>query len=473
MRQIINKIWEKIKYFLYKLSSKPEIGGLEISDSGIQYVSLANGQPKTLSLRFPPGVLKDGRIIDEKQFSKILTDLHNLLQPTKPNNEIPIIVSLPSSVVYTQVINIPIMDKNKIDESARLNLQMISPMPIADTYMSYEFLGEAADGYELLGAFAEKALVDKLNNLLNLSRFYSLAFEFPALALARVVHKDVYNGPEPILVFQVSSDGLNFLIMKNGALRFGYFRSWSSIQGDKKEMSRNLFDQIVLDEIQKVSNFALSKFRVNLKQVFVIAPGFETEIKNVIASRFVFPVFPLNLNSYNIAPSWYGALGVALRGTLDRASDEIISLSADSSSQLYYQEQILNFIKVWRNIFGGAFGIFILVFGGAAIFLVNQTKNLNIKLEGFKSRFSQEEYATLKQEAEEFNIIVGSISRAKGMDESWHSFITAFKKFADGYGVSLDKFDLITNWFAFPRPAFPRSVYLEYLNEIIWPVQLF
>lgn len=435
-------VFQKIKNFLDTLSSRPNIGGLSISDSGIQYLVMEKGAPKTFSFRFAPGVVQDGKVINASQFLKALRDLYALLRPKNGGHVIPVIVSLPPMLVYTQALHIPQVDKSALDESARLNLQMISPIPVAEAYISYEVITETPTTYELLGAFAEKNAIDSIWQLLHDAHFYVLAFEFPALALARLVRKTVWRNPEPIVVLQVLSDGLDFLIIRNGALYFAYFRSWRSIQGDRKEIPRSLFDETMITEVQKVINFAISRFHENVKQAFIIAPGFDAEIKGIIEQNFHVPAVPLALSQYAAGPSWYAVLGTALRGAFDRDERNVISLSAESSAQLYHEEQMLNFIRVWRNIVVGAAALFLLIFGIAAMFLVNQSKDLEVRLLEFKTQLREQEFSELIARVAEFNATVGAIADVRAREEKWHPFLKLLKSIADAHNVTLNNFSL-------------------------------
>jgi len=130
-----------------------------------------------------------------------------------------------------------------------------------------------------------------------------------------------------MLVFFLSSDGVNLFLQRNESLYFDYFRSWHSMQGESMEIPRIVFDGVVAQEIQKVINFTLSKFQETPEQVVLIAPGYERELQSFISERFALPVVPLELKERNVQPAWYVAFGAALRGQVDRTKDTAISLA--------------------------------------------------------------------------------------------------------------------------------------------------
>src|ERR1051325_7038755 len=154
--KISHKFKDKLNYFLERLSSKPIIGGMQITDSGLQYLRIVQGEPQQYYVKLPPGIIRNGRVDNYDELLKFLKELHGTISPKKPSELIKVILSLPSEVVYTQGFTVPNVGEEKLKEAALLNLQVLSPMPPGLAYMSYQVIGESEERYELLGAFAEK-----------------------------------------------------------------------------------------------------------------------------------------------------------------------------------------------------------------------------------------------------------------------------------------------------------------------------
>jgi len=230
-------IFKKIATFFERLSSKPKIGGFQITDSSIQYVRIENGfEPVTASIHLPPGVIVGGFIKQEDQLLKHLKKLHNSVVLGGEKEELRVVVCLPSAITYTQTFNIPNVGRERLEESVRLNLQMISPIPVENAYMSWQILQETEDKYELLGAFVVIDVMDKFKNLLIEAGFQPIIFEFPSLSLSWLINKVVGLRPESSLVLSVSSDGIDIFLLRNGLIYFDYFRSWQSVQGSEREI---------------------------------------------------------------------------------------------------------------------------------------------------------------------------------------------------------------------------------------------
>ena len=329
---------KKTLNLLERLSSPPKVGGLQISNSAIRFVLINKGKSQATALRLTPGTIKEGRVQDRNAFITALNNLHQIIIPDQLEKEIRVIVTLPAELVYTKSFSVPNIDKKILKESAQLNLKMISPIPVNNAYTSWQIISETNNSYELLGAFAEKAIVNEFLDILEEAKFFPMAFEFPALALTRVVNKTITLKSKPVLVFHLSSDGLNLSILKNGALYFDYFRSWQSIQGDQRQITKSAFEEVLINEVQKVINFNLSRFKENLGQVILSAPGFENEVKTLLENQFQLEIMPLQVRSFaSLDPQMLVALGSALRGLVERSKDILISLSPISSVEEFYR----------------------------------------------------------------------------------------------------------------------------------------
>jgi len=430
----------KILYWLNKLSSQPKIGGLQISDSAFQFVLIDKDRPQTAALRIPPGVIKAGRIQNRDSFVELLNQLHQIIEPDKKNKRIKVVVSLPSELVYTQNFSVPNVDSSLIDESARLNLQIISPLPPEQVYTSWQVISESQDQYEFLGALAEKSVIDEFITVLNEANFMPIAFEFPALALARLISYAQTAIPQSILILNISSDGLDLSIIKDGKLHFDHFRSWFSIQGESRQITRELFESVVIEEVQRVINFSINRFKEWLKNVIIIAPGFEAEISNLIGERFGLTVTPLAIRDFSfLGPSWFSVIGSALRGLIDRSQDREISLTPFSSIESYYQEQTLNFIILWRNIIIGVATVFLIIFIGVNVFLINVFNQNQEQLETFKTQPIMKELNTLQDKVKEFNKLVEMIEGVKSNAPFWLSLFNQLQTITERYRISYDR----------------------------------
>jgi len=446
MKKYFKKLFIFLGNTLKKLSSRPKIGGLQITDSSIQYVLLlGNGnRPLIFSLNFPPGTVKAGKIQDKKMFRQVLNQLHDYITAGRSNENIKIVVSLPSAVTYSKEFSIPNVGEERLEEAVKLNLQMISPISIENAYMSWQVIEETPDAYEILGAFAEKQVVEDFRVPLEDAGFYPVVFEFPSIALSWTINKVMGPQKEPALIINVFGDGIDIFLLKNGFIHFDYFRSWQSIQGTNREIKKSYFEEVVVEEVRKVVSFTSNRFSETLKRVIVVAPGLEQDVKNMIERNFDLEVVPFVAHFGQLGPAWYTVIGSALRGGWSGIRDNFISLGTEKTEDLFYRDQAISFILVWRNIFVGAL-IFLLIFlGGASLLLRAYPHALEGRISILNIGHQQAEFEELKKQAEEFNVLVARTRDIKNNAGASSLFLEVLENIGKNNDVVLDRINLVS-----------------------------
>lgn len=428
-----------LKRFLAWLSSTPKVGALHIQGTVVTYLRLG-GAAEAFSVKMEPGALQDGKIIDRAKMLVALKELAAQAGSDPKKESLRVVVVMPSEPVYTQGVNIPNVGKDRLEESASLNLQMVSPMNRGEATISYEVVEEAEDHYELLGVFVERRVVEELRSVLEEAGFQPIIFEFSSLALTRLIErvKGVYE--HATLGFYLSSDGLEFFIVKRGKLHFSYFRSWASIQGVAREISRELFDEVVTREVQKVVNFSLGKFKERPREVVLIAQGFAEEVNALLSSRFEIPVTALEVGGGFTSP-WFAVLGAALRAKGDPSMDVGINLATTSSHERLFEEQAFGFIKLWRSILAGVLVLFLAIFGASAYFLMRTQRNVAVQIDAFTARSNTDEFAELSARAREFNALVRATVDAVATRVPWQAMLRTLERVMGEHGVALDRIE--------------------------------
>lgn len=436
--------FEELINFFEDLSTQPDVGGLHITNSSVQYVSFQYGQdnPIHYSVKLPPGVVEDGRIKDAQKLVEALRKLHTMITENNPKDRIKVVVGLPSNVAFTQNFNIPNVGKSRLDESAELNLQMVSPIQAEDAYMSWQLISETKDKYGILGAFSNKAVVDEFKSALLASNFHPIAVEFPSLSLSWTVNRIIGPRDESMLILNVSSNGIDIFLLRNGYIYFDYFKSWNSIQAGSSEISEELFNQSLLEEVRKVVNFTSSHFDESLRYAFFVAPGLENKIKNIIENNFQIQAYPLQSKFGDLGPAWYSVIGSAIRASWSREKDRFISIGTAKVEEVFYREQSIDFIKRWRNIFAGVVVIFLLLFVGAAALLRVQPNILEQRLSEFNVQAQRVELEELESEAERFNNIVGSIEDVRTGSGSIPMFIDEIRSIGEDYNIRMNQINI-------------------------------
>jgi Tfp pilus assembly protein PilN len=416
---------EKIISFLEKLTFRPLVGGLEINDSSIRFLRLDGGKIVTAALRLPPGIILDGKINDRQNFSSALKAIRSQLIPSGKNQKIQAIVSLPASIVYSQSFGIPEVNQEIMAETVDLNLRMISPIDLEKAYSDWQVIEDRANQKEILGVFAERVLVDEYEQCLRENGFLPVAFEFPALALNRLLRDlgPTLDSVKPYLVVNITTDGLNFLIIKNGELYFNHFIFWRTLRGEKKQITLPDFKNILIEEVQKIINFGLTNLKEPFNGSIIIASTLESEVEKIIQEVFILKSIPLRLKRFpDFQTAWFVSLGAALRGLIPRRQDTLITLAGHNVVEEFYHEQSLSFISLWRNIFVVSFLILLMALGMIDVFFIQTGENVDKQLASLIINPQIQEVNELQIKAENFNRLVNLVTAAKQSNQKWSSF---------------------------------------------------
>lgn len=426
--------------FLDRLSSKPRVAGVYLTNGGMEYV-LSGKEPKAFAVKFPDGVVRDGRLQKKEDFLATAKKLYELADYAHKRKSLQVVVSLPASGIYTQSFSVPNIDKEKLEESTLLNLQMLSPVSKDGAYMSAEIINETPDKYDLLGAFVEKKIVDDFRLALTAANFSPIAFEFPALSLTRLMKRFITPDDHASLVLHVSADGVDFFIVKKGTIYFDYFRSWTSVQGAEKSIQKDLFTSTIVSETQKVSNFVLSRFKERLEKVYLATPIFEPEITEALKNQIGAAVMPFSVPDVKLPAAWYPALGASMRDFKDPERDGI-NLNSSSASDIFFEQHSMSFLYFWRKLSVLTGVLFIAAFLIAYSFLGDQLSGLREQFENSRSQENSGELAELKEKALIFNNLIAELKAQPRQIEEWAKALSAISRIAKATNVTVDRISM-------------------------------
>ena len=144
------------------------------------------------AVRIEPGVCEGGRIKDEEAFSAALLGLRaQIPELARKNSTMNLVVSLGATSMYNQIISLPLIKGESFGTAVKLNLQMSSPVDMAQVYSGWETISrnEGIGRAEVLGAFADRAIVDRMTKDLFAAGFTTVAVESKAFSVARMVRE--------------------------------------------------------------------------------------------------------------------------------------------------------------------------------------------------------------------------------------------------------------------------------------------
>src|SRR3990167_2864256 len=228
------------------LRIRSDVGGLEISDSALRYARFDGGKWTTASLRLPPGILEGGALKDKPQFEAALRELKTQIQGTaRSRRRVGVVVSLSSVNIYSQVFSLPVIEGENLEKAIQLNIQMVSPINVAEAYSGWQTIGKDQKSLrlEILSAFIDRATVDEISQALVEAGFLAVALEPRALALSRVFKEaeSGFDAAKSYIVMNLDNSGLDFLVIRSGQFYFEYFNPWRDIMDEKGEIPTAAF----------------------------------------------------------------------------------------------------------------------------------------------------------------------------------------------------------------------------------------
>ena len=400
------------------LAPTPPLGGLEVSDGALRFLAIKSGSFLLASLRIPPGIVLRGEVKDRANFVSALRNLHEQVAPSR--KAFAAIVLLPPEDIYVQPFSLPVLAESQVEEAARLNLDMISPLGPEKMYAGWEEIGEVnAEGgqVDFIGAFAERERVDEIVGAAKKAGFDVAAVEFPALALVRAITElsAVPFRGESYLMVQATDGGLVLVIARHKHLYFHEFRSWSSIleETGAREISFPELRDFIAGEVRRVLNFYGSRWGGTLSGALVSGSGLVPELVELLKSDFGLMARPFILeDAPDLESTWFSALGAAWRGLIPRSSDRFLNLAAESVRRDYEHARFLNFTGLWQKIMFTALGFVFVIFLASDSFSARRLDRIGTELRDVP--FSEErEINDLENRAKEFNRLVAFATFAK------------------------------------------------------------
>lgn len=412
------KIKKSLKILNKVLLPASNIGGLQITNTSIRFLELKEQGGKifnmrTASLRLPPGIIESGRVKDRVNLVAALKSIHNQLD-TNPNHTINVILTIPTGDVYAQAFSVPAVSNVSLQETADLNMQVISPNPIDKSYYSWMIVGDVSSSgnqVELLGAFVAKEAIHELSSSLEEAGFGIAAIEFSSLSMARILsYYKIIDSKLPYLLVKLTQEGLIFMILRNGNLYFDYFHSWEKLIEEKGSISLDSITSIIYSESTRVLNFYSSKWGGQIKNIILISPTMLDEISKYLSATYpTFSISALSSDKENL----HGVRGAAFRALKARSEDLDINLMDPASINGFLRDQVISFIKLWRNIII-TISIFILaLFVATNIFLGNQATLVREAFNGTQSQSGIEDLSALQARVNSFNSLVDTLNSFK------------------------------------------------------------
>jgi type IV pilus assembly protein PilM len=170
---------------------------LDISDQSVKYGELI-ATPKGLRLgqygreSIPSGVVISGKIEDKEKLTLILKKIK---EKTKSSF---FRICLPEEQMYIFTIMLPVVAKNKIEETILLQIEDHIPLKANEVIFDYEIIEEKEDGIEVEITASSQETIEDYLSVLYKAQMNPLSFELESQAIARAVIS--YGDERPVMI---------------------------------------------------------------------------------------------------------------------------------------------------------------------------------------------------------------------------------------------------------------------------------
>ncbi len=358
------------------------VGGLEISDLVLRLAYFDGLRWHLNGVRLDPGVMEAGKVKDHEKFMFALTTLKSQVSgPLSSRKKISVIVGLSSVNIYSHVFSLPIIEKDGLDEAIRLNVQMVSPVDIAQVYSGWQIIGEdrPTQRLEVLSSFLDRSIADDIRAALLKTGFIPVAIEPRSLALTRLLAEEAagFSAAKPYVMVHIDSAGLDFLIVSKGGLHFEYFNPWQDIVDEKGQIQTPAFEAAMARSLHQMVNFYSQHWPEPLTEIILSATSLIPETEKIVADNFSLPVRQLkSRTNQSVGSEWFVVLGCGLRGLKRRGSDKEMSLMGIGADDEFRREQAVNFLGFWRLIMPITLALLLIAFSIADLYLIQTRKSI-------------------------------------------------------------------------------------------------
>jgi len=349
----------------------------------------------------------------------------------------------PSVDAYTQVLTLPAIEGSDLDRAVALNLQMVSPLEEGEACFDWRIIGrnETTLQTEILSAFMERKTVEEMVDALFEAGFVAMAAETKALALTRMLREKGVgmDAAKSYLFVNIDSSGINFLIIRNGALYFEYATPWRDFMDEKGEVPVATFEASLTVSLRQVMNFYTQHWPEPMDAVILSAVVLAEQAEKVIVANTAIPTVRLTLvMGQPISSEWLAALGSSLRGSGPNTGDRQINLLGDDLRDRFHEEQFLGFVRFWRMAVPVTLSLLVLTFIVADVFLMETKTDIESRSDFSFNAGQTQEVASIQSSAQDFNQFVTLVAAAENARQPKSAVLDPLLKFAAATDVTIN-----------------------------------
>lgn len=431
-------VWDRI---IGSFNPNERLGGLEISDTDLQYIELRGGKNSKAiqaSLSLPVGVVESGVVKNKTGLVTALRSLRKQIK-LKKSKSVDVILTIPANNIYIQTFNVPAVSDKDLSEVAELNMRMISPIDIDTAYYGWQGMSDGFDELtnqkELLAAFVDRRIIDDYVSALQEAGYSIAAVESSTISLSRSLYTNkLLEANVPYLAIQFLPVGMYFMIIKEHSVVFNFFAPWAETYVGGDGASFNSIKSLMDVEVRRLLNFYSSHWGGQIDNIVIVTPVLQNELSAGVKSSF--PSANIEVVDSGNAGVAYGA---ALRGLIPRSKDAEVSVNNITAHEAYRGDQILEYLKFWRSVILTVFVTLLVLFIGSDAYLHDIAIGESRSQDTIVKQADLAQLNNLEESAVQFNNMVSIISSAEKNQTKASWLISAINSAASADGVSLSR----------------------------------
>lgn len=410
--------------FFSLLQYQEHIAGLAVLEDSLVYM-LYRPAPEGISLSafgeefIPNGVIVDGLLHDEEQYTTALKQLFNTISNPHTSS---VILSIPPQRLWMATLEFPqTLDRKSLTEAIDLYAEFSLPFPKEQSYIDWEIVdGDALSGIQrvMVGAVC-KEYIDPYLEVFKKEEFTAIAVESHLMSVAHCM------GSGRTLFVIVYPSGVHMGAYIDKIFRFQRFVPWKHVQRKKDEEKDPA--SALCDEIQNMLHFLRTEPHAPFETeniILVASQDFRNSFMEFIGHDPLSALFKSG-NDEMLSPAQTIVRGAALRGLLPRKDDTIMSFTAVGTEKIYERKRALSFSAFFEKLAIGLSMFFILLYTGS-FFLVTTLASRAESRQVAQGVISQD-IINVQDEAKRFNQTVDEISKLAERSPRWEKL---FKQIA-------------------------------------------
>lgn len=245
------------------LDLKPEMFGMDISDSSVKIIKLKKKHPSFEVETFgqtdlEPGIVEAGEIKNEQALVKAIKKVCSEAKGKKLNTKY-VVASLPEEKSFLEVIQMPVMKEEELSGAIVFEAENHIPFPIDQVYLDFQIIPAEINNpgvLDVLIVAMPRTTVDSYVNCIKKAGLISCILDTETQAIARSIIKDEENSLSLIIV-NFGKKNSNFAIFSGRSIKFT-----SSVQVSSSQVTEAISKEmnVSLQEAEKIKiSFSLLK----------------------------------------------------------------------------------------------------------------------------------------------------------------------------------------------------------------------